>query len=73
MPTTKDAPFKLCLSQRIINIIIYVCNYIKILALLHYYSIILETYSSNGGLLAISSRGVCDIRSQEDNRLLKHC
>lgn len=35
--------------------------------------IILETYSSYGGLLAISSRGVRNIRSQEDNRLLKHC
>lgn len=35
--------------------------------------VISETYSSNGGLLAISSRGVCDICSQEDNWLLKHC
>lgn len=35
--------------------------------------VISETYSSNGGLLAISSRGVRDICSQEDNRLLKHC
>ncbi|TNN44815.1 hypothetical protein EYF80_045000 [Liparis tanakae] len=31
------------------------------------------TYSSNGGLLAVSSGGVRDVRSQEDNRLLEHC
>lgn len=31
-----------------------------------------ETYSSNGGLLAISSGGVRDVCAQEDNGLLKH-
>ena len=29
-------------------------------------------YSSDGGLLAVPSRGVGDIRSQEDYRLLEH-
>lgn len=34
--------------------------------------VISGTYSSNGWLLAISSWRVCDVCSQEDNRLLKH-